>query len=144
MILLDTTILVYARMEDHALADRCRALLAEIEAGGVSATTTVEVIQEFAHVRARLSDRPLAVTDAHAYTTALGPLVRPSIEDLRLGLALFEQTPGVGAFDAVLAASALNRSSAVASADRGFADVSGLAHLDPASEDFLDQARRHA
>jgi uncharacterized protein len=47
VILLDTTVLVYAKGEDHPLHDPCRDLIAAIADRRLDATTTVEVIQEF-------------------------------------------------------------------------------------------------
>ena len=53
MIVLDTTVLVYAKGIDHPLRQPCRKLIDLIADGRIEATTTVEVIQEFVHVRAR-------------------------------------------------------------------------------------------
>lgn len=53
MILLDTTVLVYAVAFEHALREPCRALISAIGDGRIAATTTVEVLQESTHVRAR-------------------------------------------------------------------------------------------
>ncbi len=57
MILLDTSVLVYAVGGEHPLREPCRRVVNEIGAGRLAATTTVEVIQEFAHVRARRRGR---------------------------------------------------------------------------------------
>jgi uncharacterized protein len=55
-------------------------------------------------------------------------------EDLDLGLTLFERYPALGAFDAVLAAIALNqRVEALVSADRAFGEVPNLPWVDPAT-----------
>ena len=51
MIVLDATVLVYAKGVEHPLRDPCRALVTAIAAGDVVATTTVEVIQEFVFER---------------------------------------------------------------------------------------------
>lgn len=141
MILLDTTILVYAVTRGDPFHEPCRALLESIEDGSVRAQTTVEVIQEFAHVRTRFTDRSRAVRDATEYAAVLEPLVRPTPEDLHFGLHLFAGISNLGAFDAVLAAAALGRDLPLASADRGFREVAGLESLDPAEKDFLDLAR---
>jgi predicted nucleic acid-binding protein len=58
VIVLDTTVLVYAVGDDHALRDPARAIVEAAEGGAVQATTTVEAIQEFVHVRARRRSRP--------------------------------------------------------------------------------------
>lgn len=57
-------------------------------------------------------------------------------EDLDLGCTLFERHPALGAFDAVLAAVALNRRvEALVSADRAFREVPGLPWVDPGTPD---------
>ncbi len=52
MIVLDTTVLVDAVGADHPLRGPCRELIAVIAQGGMTAATTIEVLQEFTHVRA--------------------------------------------------------------------------------------------
>jgi predicted nucleic acid-binding protein len=125
VILLDTTVLVYAVGGSHALAGPARGLVHAIERGKVRGTTTAEVVQEFAHVRARRRGRADAVALGRAFATLLSPLLSPGADDLDAGLELFEQTP-LGAFDAVLAASAISRGSTLVSADSAFASVPGL------------------
>jgi predicted nucleic acid-binding protein len=56
-------------------------------------------------------------------------------------LDLFETSKRLGAFDAVLAASARRQGWALASADAAFEAVQGLRYLNPASPTFLDEAR---
>jgi uncharacterized protein len=132
LILLDTTVLVYAVGEDHLLRPACRRLLKAHLNGELQAATTVEVIQEFAHVRSRRRPREDAVALAREYA-ALLPLVAPDSLDLSRGLTLYETHGRIGAFDAVLAAVALNRQLDIASADRAFGDVPGLRWVDPAT-----------
>ncbi|HTA35293.1 MAG TPA: type II toxin-antitoxin system VapC family toxin [Solirubrobacteraceae bacterium] len=132
MILLDTTVLVYAKGLDHPLREPCRALIEAVAARRIEATSTVEVIQEFVHVRARRRDRSDAASLGSDYAELLSPLLRPTIEDLDAGLALFERTQTLGAFDAVLAACAARAGvSAIVSADLGFADAPEIAHVVP-------------
>lgn len=140
MIVLDTTVLVYAKGADHPLRGRCRALIDAVGRKAIEATTTPEVIQEFAHVRARRDGRSRAVSDARGLVSILGPLLLVDGAMLSLGLRIYEETPGLGSFDAVLAAAAAFASAeALVSADRGFAEVKGLRHLDPATPDFLER-----
>lgn len=128
MILVDTTILVYAVGEAHPLRDPARAVVRAVADGELSATTTPEVIQEFAHIRARRRDRTDAVVLARQFCGLLQPLVTPDEEDLQIALELFELHEGVGAFDAVLAATVRRRRlDALATADRGFTGIPGLA-----------------
>lgn len=141
MIVLDTTVLVYSVGTDHPLRDPCRALVRLVEEGTIRATTTIEVVQELAHVRSRRRSRSDAATTARSAAIGLSPLIRPELEDLVEGLGLFETTSELGAFDAVLAATARRRGWAVASADRAFGAIEGLVYLNPASPTFLDDAR---
>ena len=131
MIVLDTTVLVYAVGDDHQLRNPARTIVEAVESGTVQATTTVEAIQEFVHVRARRRDRADAAALGRAYVTLLSPLLRPGEEDLVGGLRLFERQEALGTFDAVLAASAIAaRAEALVSADRSFDGVRGLRWVD--------------
>jgi uncharacterized protein len=132
VILLDTTVLVYAKGQDHALRDPCRELIAAIASRRLEATSTVEVIQEFVHVRARRRGRTDAVALGRDYSELLSPLLTPTVEDLEAGLALYERTEALRAFDSVLAACA-SRSGvrALVSVDTGFASLAQLAHVVP-------------
>lgn len=132
MIVLDTTVLVYAKGADHPLRDPCRRLIDAIAQGGLEATSTVEVIQEFVNVRAQRRERSDAVTLGGDYADLLTPLIMVDEERLRRGLALFEHNERLGAFDAVLAATAIDiDANALVSADGAFADVPGLTHIIP-------------
>ncbi len=133
MIVLDTTILAYAVGDEHPLRAPCRRLLSAHGEGRIEATTTVEVIQEFAHVRAQRRTRSDAVTLARGYLRAFTVLVTTA-DDLDRGLTVFEQHPALGAFDAVLAAVALDRGAeALVSADRAFGSIPDLRWVDPAT-----------
>lgn len=136
LIVLDTSVLVYAVGTEHPLREPCRRLIAAI-GDGVEATTTIEVIQEFAHVRARRRSRGDATSLARNFITALAPLLAPTTTDLVDGLVLFGQHPALDCFDAVLAATCVaRRAEALVSADRAFADVDGLNRVDPAGPDL--------
>ena len=131
MIVLDTTVLSYAVGDEHPLRAPCRRLLAAHGDGRVEATTTIEVVQEFAHVRARRRARADAVALARRYLTAFSLLTTDS-QDLDLGLTLFEHKLDLGAFDAILAAVAINRhAEALVSADGAFDAIPGLLWIDP-------------
>lgn len=135
MIVLDTSVLVYAVGADHPLRDPCRTIIEDIGAGRTAATTTVEVIQEFVHVRARRRGRDDAHDVGQQYIDLLSPLISPDAADLQRGLALFRAIGDLGAFDAVLAAVVLQRDhlTALASADRAFDAVTGLHVVDPSA-----------
>jgi predicted nucleic acid-binding protein len=135
VIVLDTTVLVYAVADDHTLRDPARTIVQAVEGGGVQATTTVEAIQEFVHVRARRRDRADAAALGRAYATLLSPLLQPGEDDLETGLRLFEREAKLGPFDAVLAATAISaKADALVSADRSFEGVRGLPWVDLAGD----------
>lgn len=132
MIVLDTTVLVYAKGADHPLRGPCRELIAAIAGGHIKATTTVEVIQEFVHVRARRRERSDAVALGRDYAELLSPLLAVTFEALQRGMVLFETTPRLGAFDAVLAAASGGAgAAALVSADTAFADLPNIPHIVP-------------
>ncbi len=132
MIVLDTTVLAYAVGADHPLRTPCRRLVRAIAEGEVIATTTIEVVQEFAHVRARRRDRKDAAELARDYIELLSPLLVVEELDLREGLRLFEDSAAIGAFDAVLAAAAhAAGADALVSADAGFSAATNIRHVTP-------------
>jgi len=132
VILIDTTVLVYAVGTAHPYRDSCRSLVEAVRAGAVRATTTVEVIQEFAHVRARRRGRADAHKLAGAYAELLGPLRTTSEAHLRSGLDLWMRHEELGAFDAVLAAVAQDIGArALVSSDRAFGGLDGVSHVLP-------------
>lgn len=131
MIVLDTTVLVYAVGADHPLRDPCRELIESIANGRLHATTSVEVLQEFTHVRARRRDRADAARLARDYLDLLAPLLVVGEDDLEHGLRLYTRSDRLGAFDAVLAAAAGRAdAAAIVSADAAFAEAD-LPHVVP-------------
>lgn len=144
MIVLDTTVLVYAVGGDHDLAAPCREVLERVADGRLRATTTLEVLQEFAHVRARRRGREDAADLTGGFAVLLGPLLQMQSSDLELGLDLFRGADRLGAFDAVLAAATKRiGATALVSADRAFREVPGLIALDPSDPGFFDSLRDH-
>jgi predicted nucleic acid-binding protein len=132
MIVLDTTVLVYAKGAEHPLRDPCRELITAIADGDLDATSTAEVIQEFVHVRARRRGRSDAASLGRDYAELLSPLLSVTARELAHGLSLFEEIEPLGAFDAVLAASAIaTGASALVSADMAFSAIPGLRHVVP-------------
>lgn len=130
MIVLDTTVLVYAVGTDHRLREPCRRLLRAVREGAVAATTTVEVLQEFVHVRSRRRTRADAVDLADAYLDLLSPLLTADEDSLVRAFGVYRDVDTVGAFDALLAAVAVGAGAqALVSADRAFSHVAGLNHV---------------
>ena len=126
--------LVYAVGGEHPLRAAARAIVDAVTEGRSRATTTIEVVQEFARARARWHGRAEARVDAIRYATLFAPLLSQEVADLEAGLALFERYERLGSFDAVLAATAMRVApSAFVSADRAFDDVEGLPFVGLAS-----------
>lgn len=143
MILLDTTVLVYAKGSEHPFREPCRELISAVADSRMEATTTVEAIQEFAHVRAQRRARADAVALASDYVDLLSPLVAATSDHLRRGLKLFEQATRLGAFDAVLAAVAIDfGADAIVSVDAAFSEVTGLRHVVPDAAGVAGLLRR--
>jgi uncharacterized protein len=133
LVVVDTAVLIYAVGDEHQLREPCRRLIEANTFGRIEAGTTFEVIQEFAHVRSHRRPRADAATLARNAMHNLS-LITVGLDDLDLGLTLFEHLPRLGSFDAVLAAVALNRhAEALVSADLAFGDVPGLRWVDPAT-----------
>jgi hypothetical protein len=132
VIILDTTVLVYAVGADHPFREPSQQLIRAIAGGTILATTTIEVIQEFAHVRARRRDLKDAAELARDYIELLSPLLIVEETDLREGLRLFGEGTGLSSFDAVLAAVAhAAGAEALVSADTGFSGIAVIHHVVP-------------
>ena len=133
--LLDTAVLVYAVGDaEHPLAAPASAVIARAAANPGLMTTTPEVIQGFLHVRSRRRTRIDAVNFARAFAEVLAPLVEVNADDVHLGMELYLEHSKLGAFDAMLAGVAANRSDVeLVSPDRAFQDVDGLVVRDLAS-----------
>lgn len=133
MLVVDTSVLVYATGTDHPLRDSAIRLLRDVTARRTQATTTPEVLQEYAHVRGKRLDRPSTLAQAERLAGLLAPLTVVGHEDVLAALRLWSNTPGIGAFDAVLSSIALARDWSVVSSDRGFGGVAGLNWVDLAA-----------
>ncbi len=133
MLVLDTSVLVYATGADHPLREPAVRLLHDVVASRVSATTTPEVLQEYAHVRARRRDRADAFAQTERFAELLGPLTVVSTRDVLEGLRIWSQTSSLGAVDSVVAAVAIAHGWEAVSADRSFSSVTGLQWIDLAS-----------
>lgn len=137
MIVVDTTVLVYAVGTEHPLREPSRKLIDAVAAGRVDAATTIEVIQEFVHVRARRRSRKDAVKAGRSYAELLAPLLVMPTAVVDAGLRIFERTTSLGVFDSFLAATALSAGAdALVSADLGFASVPRLSHVVPGTPEF--------
>jgi predicted nucleic acid-binding protein len=132
VIVIDTTVLVYAVGTEHSFRGPCQQLITAIADGDIAATTTVEVIQEFTHVRGRRRDRKDAAELARDYIELLSPLLILEEIDLREGLRLYADGTEAGSFDAALAAAAhAAGAAALVSADGAFTSMPGVRHVVP-------------
>jgi len=137
-LVLDTTVLLYAVGNDHRFREPCQRIVKAVQQGVLNGTTTVEVIQEFTHVRARRRDRADAGQLASAYMELLAPLLIVETSDLRHGLQLFTQIHSLGSFDCVLAAATQAIGGTLVSADAAFAEASQLRHVVPDDASITD------
>lgn len=139
MIFIDTSVLVYAAGGEHSYRQPCQKIVDLIGDGSLIATTTPEVIQEFAHVHARRRERSPALRVAQDFAELLAPLRCSEEEHLIDGLELWTRYDSLGAFDAVLAAVALDsRYATLVSADKAFTHVPGLHHVVPDADGIAD------
>jgi hypothetical protein len=123
-----------------SFASRRAGSSAQWEDGSLQASTTVEAIQEFVHVRAGDGGAPMP-RGSVAYATLLSPLLQPSEKHLASGLRLFERHEELGAFDAVLAASTIDIGADALVWARSFAGVRGLRWIDLAGDDLAEMLR---
>ena len=127
MIVLDTAVLSYAVGGEHPLREPARRMVGAVGEGRLVASTTVDVIQEFAQAFARRRPRGQAASYARRYATLFSPLLSPSESALTAGLRLFARHERLDAFDAVLAATAIEAgATALVSGDGAFGGIRGL------------------
>lgn len=130
--LCDTNVLVYAVGAQHPYRESCRDLVRHQGRGVLAGEVTPIVIAEFAHQRFRQTrDRREASLRARQAAGAFRVQAVDS-DDLDLALDLYARSTALDAFDALLAATALNRGlDAIVSADRAFEAVDGIERIDP-------------
>lgn len=137
MIVVDANVLAYAVGRDHPLREPSRRAVEAVAARRVDATTTAEVIQEFVHVRARRHGRTGAAQLGRQYAALFAPLLPSGAEALDAALRLHDRHERLGAFDALLAATAIRaKATALVSADVGFTGIRGLRHVAPGTAEF--------
>ena len=130
IVVLDTNVLVLAVGAPHQLKRPAQELLLAIAEGRLRATTTPEVVQEFAHVRGRRGPREEAAAQALDFATLLAPLIVTLPEDVPAALNLWQAHAGIGCFDSLLLAAATRVGvDAVVSSDGAFASQTAVPHL---------------
>jgi predicted nucleic acid-binding protein len=140
--LFDTGVFLYALGSEHDYREPCRAIVSAQGAGQLAGEASLELIHEFAYVRARRS-----VVRDHAAQSArdiaeMCPLhaVRPV--DVMCALDLWCEHERLDMRDAIFAAQALNHGiDAILSTDRDFDDVPGLERVDPADAAVVAKLR---
>ena len=82
---------------EHPLREPSRRLVVAIRDGAITATTTIDVIQECAQGYPRRRPRATVAAHARRYATLLSPLLAPASteRDLSAGLRLFERHEGL-------------------------------------------------
>jgi len=126
-------VFLYAVGADHAYRDPCRQIVDRARRGELAGEASVELIQEFAHVRLRRGgDRSEAISLARA-VAGLCELRDFGRRDLPLAMTLLEEHESLDVRDAVHAATALAAGlDAILSPDSAFDSVQGLERIDPA------------
>ena len=130
--LFDTNVWVYALGDPHPYRDSCRRIVADQGDGRLAGEVTSVVVAELVHQRLRQTgDRREAAQRGRELALACR-VHAPGEADASLALELFERVAGLDSFDALLAATALNRGiDAILSADRAFDHVDDLERVDP-------------
>lgn len=138
-LLFDTAVFLYARGGKHPYREPCRALLRRTQTGDVVSEASVEVVQEFVHVRLRRGGQRSAVMAEARAVAAACRLHRFDQEILTLSLVLLERHIALDARDAVHAATALTAGiEIIVSPDRAFDDIVELRRVDPLEATLLD------
>jgi predicted nucleic acid-binding protein len=127
----DASVFVYLLGQAHPYKAACTGLVAAAERGEVELHASVEMIQELAFHRMRMTDRVTAIGQAR---DAAALCVLRAFDGAVLDKALeLTATTAIGGRDAVHAATALLWGfDAIVSPDRDFDEVPGLRRLDPA------------
>lgn len=130
--LLDTAVFVYAVGGEHRYREPCRALLDRVGDGDLTASISVELVQEFTHVQLRRGGDRAGALRLSAIVAHTGRLIAFEPGDVPTMLDLLGRHPRLDSRDAVFAATALNRGlEAIVSPDRAFDGIDGLRRLDP-------------
>lgn len=129
---IDTNVVAYAVGEVSPFKQGCVRLLELAGEGALLPEASVELLQEFLHIRSRRTgDRAGAALATRwvADLVRLHPLER---SDALRATELFAHHAGLDALDAMHAATCLNRQiPVIVSADRAFDAVADLQRLDP-------------
>jgi len=136
--LFDTNVFVYQLGAPHPYREPCRAIVERQAAGELAGEASVTLVQEVIWQRLRQTGDRAAAAQTGRDVAALCRLHDFTLADLARSIELFESHGGLDAFDARLAATALEREIAVVlTADRGFDGIAGLRRVDPIDADAV-------
>jgi uncharacterized protein len=131
-VFIDAAIVMYASGVDHPYRAACQAILQEIGAGRLDATTSVEVVQEIGHryVSIRQPDRARELTVATLDLFA--PVVPITHAVMRRVPDLMARYPRLDSRDLVHVATCIHEGiPEIISADRAYDDVAEVKRIDP-------------
>lgn len=130
--LLDTAIFVYAVGAEHPYREACRRLLHPDALHRYGGEASVQAIQELLHQRSRRTGYRVEAAEVAEAMAQLCPFHDLTVDDLRLGLRLFQHGAQLSGRDALHAATAINRGiSTIVSHDPDFDGLDSLRRLDP-------------
>ena len=123
-VFLDTAVFMYAGGSEHPLRDPCRAILRQVDAGSMDATTSVEVVQEILH-RFLATRRPdVGAAMARQVMDAFAPVLPVTHGVMRRVPGLVDAYPGLSARDLIHVATCIGEGiDTIVSPDRGFDQV---------------------
>jgi predicted nucleic acid-binding protein len=141
--LFDTGVFIYALGGEHPYREPCRAVLRDLQRRLLAGEVSVELIHEFAYVRARrTADRADAARSARTVSRSC-PLHTVTSDDVERALELWAEHGRLDMRDAIFAAQALNRDiDAILTPDRGFEGIAGLERVDPADAEGVAALKR--
>jgi uncharacterized protein len=139
--LFDTGIFLYAIGSEHPYRQPCQAILRELQTGRLAGEASIELIHEFAYVRARRDPRATAAHLAGRIGRSC-PLHAVDLADIDCAFDLWCKHERLDMRDAIFAAQALNRGiDAILSADKGYDEIPGLQRIDPADAEAVATLR---
>lgn len=143
-VFVDTNVFLYALGTSHPYRDPCRTLVGKLARREIAGETSVEVLQEFMHVRRRrgpgMDEAVMRTREIMAWDL---PLHEVGEDDLRLALELLTASGRLPVRDAVHAATARNRGiDVILSTDRDFDSMPGFDRIDPADEAAIERVAR--
>lgn len=136
--LIDTNVFVYALGAPHPYREPCREIVRRQGRGELAGSVTPVVLAEVVHQRlCQTGDRAEAVKRGRQVAAVFRVHATES-SDADLASEVYARVEQLDAFDALLAAVALNRGiDTVVSADRGFDRIDEITRVDPTDKDGL-------